>query len=186
MGEKEYERFTVSLPKKLFKEFETFRKKIKLSRSESIRKAMGIYMANEEKYFKFSGNVVGCITLIYRHEHFLLRDEHEHDHLKNDSLPSDNSESENIPQNNDFHEHDYSKGSIYADVFQTDLIKKNDIAHHFIDIIISTMHVHLSFDKCLEIIAVRGSIERIKKYKYALEQLKSAISVQLQIVEQQI
>ncbi|MHA1725320.1 MAG: CopG family ribbon-helix-helix protein [Promethearchaeota archaeon] len=186
MEDKEYERFTISLPRKLFKEFETFRKKINLSRSESIRKAMSIYMANVERASEFSGNVVGCITMIYRHEHFPVQDDHVHNYSKNDFSPGNNSESKKILQNNDRHVHDYSKGSIYADIFQTDLIKKNDIAHHFTDIIISTMHVHLSFDKCLEIIAVRGPIERVKKYKNALEQLKSVISVQFQIIEQQI
>lgn len=34
--------------------------------------------------------------------------------------------------------------------------------HRFEDVVISSMHIHLTRDKCLEIIAVRGKAERIK------------------------
>ncbi len=35
--------------------------------------------------------------------------------------------------------------------------------HRFEDVICSSMHVHLTRDKCLEIIAVRGSAQKIKQ-----------------------
>jgi len=37
-----------------------------------------------------------------------------------------------------------------------------NIQHNFLDIIVSTLHVHLSREKCMLAIAVRGSAERIK------------------------
>jgi len=37
-----------------------------------------------------------------------------------------------------------------------------DAQHRFEDVVISSMHIHLTSDKCLEIIAVRGKAERIK------------------------
>lgn len=186
MEEKEdYKRFTISLPKSLFKEFETFRKSIELSRSESIRKAMKTFMLSEEKILKFSENVVGCIAMIITHEHFNVNHEHlyEHSILETSSLTEQ--EGNEMPDEH-HHDHHYTTGSIYADVIQTDLIKNNDIQHHYTDIIISTMHVHIAFDKCLEILAVQGPIERIKKLKISLQKLKSVISVDYFLTDHKI
>ena len=36
------------------------------------------------------------------------------------------------------------------------------IQHDFLDVISSTTHVHIDHDNCLEILAVKGDIERIK------------------------
>jgi len=38
-----------------------------------------------------------------------------------------------------------------------------DIQHDHHDVIISTLHVHLDHDNCLEVLAVRGKAETIKK-----------------------
>lgn len=38
-----------------------------------------------------------------------------------------------------------------------------DIQHDFLDIIVSTLHVHISREECLEIIAVKGSVGRVKE-----------------------
>ena len=37
-----------------------------------------------------------------------------------------------------------------------------DVQHHFRDIISSTTHIHLDESRCLEIISVKGRLERIK------------------------
>ena len=34
--------------------------------------------------------------------------------------------------------------------------------HRFEDVVVSSMHIHLTGNKCLEIIAVRGKVDRIK------------------------
>jgi len=36
------------------------------------------------------------------------------------------------------------------------------VQHQFMDVISSTLHIHLREDKCLEIIAVEGSVQKIK------------------------
>ena len=60
----EYKRFTVSLPEKLYEQFEKFRDKLGMSRSDAIRKAMHNFMISEENVSVSTGNVVGCITFI--------------------------------------------------------------------------------------------------------------------------
>ncbi len=182
---KDYKRFTISLPRDLFKEFEAYRKSINFSRSESIRKAMRTFMDSEEEILKSSGDVVGCLTMIMTHEHFFTSHEHLHEHEhehSQDISPIEDNESKINTESHQYdthHNHDYSVGSIYADVTQTDLIKNNDIQHHYADIIISTMHVHLAFDKCLEILAIQGPIERVITLKNALQKLKSIIKINL-------
>jgi CopG family nickel-responsive transcriptional regulator len=42
------------------------------------------------------------------------------------------------------------------------------IQHDFLDIISSTIHVHLEHDSCLEILAVKGDIKRIKELTQSL------------------
>ena len=165
----DYKRFTVSLPQDLYNKFEEFRNKLGISRSDAIRKAMHFFMIQEENISVVSENVVGCITLMMTHEHVDLNHEHPHG------------------EDHDFeHNHDYSSRSIYANVQQTDEILKNDIQHHFHDIIISTMHVHLEYEKCLEIIAVSGSYERVKKLKDDLQRLKSVLSIGFFLIDKEI
>ena len=166
----DYKRFTVSLPQDLYEEFEKYRKKLKISRSDAIRKAMYSYMSSQENLSKISDNVVGYISLIMSHEHFT--EEHTHydeDEQHNGELLD--------------HEHDYGSRPIYAKVHQTDLILNNDIQHHFTDVIISKMHIHFQFDKCLEIIAVSGSYKRVIKLKDNLERLKSVLTINLYLID---
>ena len=165
----EYKRFTISLPQDLYEKFEEFRNKIGISRSDAIRKSMHLFMIQEENISVASENVVGCITIMMTHEHVDLN----HDHSHGDLHDSD-------------HNHEYSSKSIYASVQQTDEILKNDIQHHFHDIIISTMHVHLEYEKCLEIIAVSGPYERVKRLKDDLQRLKSVLSMGFFIIDKEI
>ncbi|MFX1343719.1 MAG: CopG family ribbon-helix-helix protein [Promethearchaeota archaeon] len=166
----EYKRFTISLPEKLYTLFESFRNKLGISRSDAIRKAMHSFMISEENIPISSGNVVGCITFIMAHEH---PDIEQQNHSHNSSHRAD-------------HEHDFHSRTMYASVQQTDELLKIDIQHHFFDIIISTMHVHLEYDKCLEIIAVSGPYSRVKILKERLQKLKSIISVNLFIIDKEI
>ena len=166
----EYKRFTISLPQELYKKFEEYRKKLNISRSDAIRKAMNAYLIQEESISHSGSDIVGCITMVTSHEHFELTHEHlhQHGHSEEDNDSSDK---------NHVHSHDYQSKPIYANVQQTDLILINDIQHHYTDIIISSMHVHLQFEKCMEIIAVSGPIERVNKLKEELQRLKSVISI---------
>ncbi len=165
----EYKRFTISLPQDLYDKFEEFRNKLGISRSDAIRKSMHLFMIQEENISVVSENVVGCITIMMAHEHVGLNYHHSHEELHDSE-----------------HNHEYSSKSIYANVQQTDEILKNDIQHHFHDIIISTMHVHLEYEKCLEIIAVSGPYKRVKKLKDDLQRLKSVLSIGFFIIDKEI
>jgi len=46
------------------------------------------------------------------------------------------------------------------------------IQHHALDIIVSNMHVHLDHQSCLEVIVVRGPVERIRGLADQLQSLK--------------
>ena len=37
-----------------------------------------------------------------------------------------------------------------------------DLQHHFHDLVISTMHLHLDKDNCLEVLVVKGMVDKIK------------------------
>ncbi|MCD6407423.1 nickel-responsive transcriptional regulator NikR [bacterium] len=47
-----------------------------------------------------------------------------------------------------------------------------DIQHNFHRFVISTQHVHMDKENCLEIIAVKGSVEKIKSLYNSLKSLK--------------
>jgi CopG family nickel-responsive transcriptional regulator len=53
------------------------------------------------------------------------------------------------------------------------------LQHHFIDVIISTQHIHLNEDKCLEIIALKGKYDRINELYTKLKSLKGVINAKL-------
>ncbi|MGV9205268.1 MAG: CopG family ribbon-helix-helix protein [Promethearchaeia archaeon] len=189
MSDEEYKRFTVSLPQDLFTKFEEFRKSLDVSRSDAIRKAMKAYMVSEENIDTTSGDVVGCIAMIMTHEHLEPSKEekhakeekgvtHKHKHDKEEPHPHTHEEEEDHS-----HHHDFTSRPLYANVHQTDLLLNNDIQHHFGDVIISKMHIHLQFNKCLEIIAVSGSYERVKELKNSLQRLKSVRNISFFIVD---
>ncbi|MGB9856807.1 MAG: nickel-responsive transcriptional regulator NikR [Dictyoglomaceae bacterium] len=50
--------------------------------------------------------------------------------------------------------------------------KLTDIQHHYHDIIISSLHVHFDEKNCLEVIVVKGEVERIKKLYDEISSLK--------------
>ncbi len=165
----EYRRFTISLQQDLYKKFEDFRNRIGLSRSDAIRKAMNLFMTQDINISVSSENVVGCITILMSHQHFESTETHSHEHRQGFK-----------------HDHEYSSRPTYANVQQTDEILKNDIQHHFHDIIISTMHVHLEYKRCLEIIAVAGAFKDVKKLRDGLQKLTSVLSLGFFILDRDI
>lgn len=46
------------------------------------------------------------------------------------------------------------------------------IQHNFHDLILSVMHLHVSHDDCMEVIALRGKVSEITKLSHALLSLK--------------
>jgi CopG family nickel-responsive transcriptional regulator len=53
--------------------------------------------------------------------------------------------------------------------------KSNDIQHAFFDVILSSQHFHLSHDNCLEIIAVKGTANRLTQLSDKLIGIKGII-----------
>ncbi len=47
-----------------------------------------------------------------------------------------------------------------------------ELQHHFLDLIRSTTHVHLTEDKCMEVILVVGSVKRLRDLVSYIESLK--------------
>jgi CopG family nickel-responsive transcriptional regulator len=47
-----------------------------------------------------------------------------------------------------------------------------DIQHHFHDIIISTLHIHFDEKNCLEVLVIKGKVERIKKLYDEISSIK--------------
>ena len=59
------------------------------------------------------------------------------------------------------------------DHHQRDLLSKIvDIQHHFQEIIISTQHIHLDHENCLEIVAVKGNSREVQKLADTLKSVK--------------
>ncbi|MDH5448269.1 MAG: nickel-responsive transcriptional regulator NikR [Candidatus Bathyarchaeota archaeon] len=56
-----------------------------------------------------------------------------------------------------------------------------DTQHHFESIICATIHVHLTKEKCLETIAVKGEAEKIKQLAKKLKARKGVEEVRLNI-----
>lgn len=47
-----------------------------------------------------------------------------------------------------------------------------DIQHNALDLVLSNLHVHLSHHHCLEVIVVKGQVERIRRLADELQSLK--------------
>jgi len=63
--------------------------------------------------------------------------------------------------------------TLIYDHHRKDLLNKiTDIQHNFQKVIISTQHIHLDRDNCLEIIAVRGNPVEVQKLADTLKSIK--------------
>ena len=54
--------------------------------------------------------------------------------------------------------------------------------HHFANVICSTMHIHLEENKCLEIIAVKGSVQEVKNLAQDLMTKKGVKQVKVAFI----
>lgn len=173
----EYKRFTISLPQDLYDKFENLKEKLNISRSDCIRKAMNAFMISEENIPESSGDVVGCLTIIMVHEHLKQNNNHNYNKIH---------EHQTELEHEHHHVHDYDSTHLYANVQQTDSLIAKDIQHHFSDVILSTLHIHLEFEKCMEIIAVTGPYVRVKSLRDNLQRLKSVISIGFFVVDRKV
>jgi CopG family nickel-responsive transcriptional regulator len=63
--------------------------------------------------------------------------------------------------------YDHHKGDV--------TIRSNDIQHDYFDVILSTQHFHLNHDNCLEIVAVKGTANRLTELSDNLIGIKGII-----------
>jgi CopG family nickel-responsive transcriptional regulator len=54
-----------------------------------------------------------------------------------------------------------------------------DLQHHFDDVIMTNIHIHLDRDQCLEIVLVRGLMDRIKSLVDRISAIKGVLNVRL-------
>lgn len=58
-----------------------------------------------------------------------------------------------------------------------------DIQHDYLDIIVSTLHIHLSKEKCMLAIIVRGNTDRIKKLLSSIKNVKGVLLARPMLLE---
>jgi CopG family transcriptional regulator, nickel-responsive regulator len=63
--------------------------------------------------------------------------------------------------------YDHHKGDVTT--------KSNDIQHDYFDVILSSQHFHLSHDNCLEIVAVKGTANKLTELSDKLTGIKGII-----------
>jgi len=63
--------------------------------------------------------------------------------------------------------YDHHKGDV--------TIKSNDIQHEYYDVILSSQHFHLSHENCIEIVAVKGTANRLTELSDELIGIKGII-----------
>lgn len=56
-----------------------------------------------------------------------------------------------------------------------------DLQHHYHHEIVSTMHIHLNYHQCLEIIVVRGKLKRLKELHQRIQVLKNVVYAELSV-----
>ncbi|MCD6301399.1 MAG: nickel-responsive transcriptional regulator NikR [Staphylothermus sp.] len=60
--------------------------------------------------------------------------------------------------------------------------KLTDIQHKYIEEIISSLHVHLSKDKCLQVIVVKGDSSKIRNFVNELMNVKGVLAVRTSLL----
>ncbi|HPC27138.1 MAG TPA: nickel-responsive transcriptional regulator NikR [Candidatus Methanomethylicus sp.] len=107
------ERFSISAPPELVKEFDGTIGSLNQDRSKAIQQAMRLFLS-EHNWARGSGECAGAIVLIYDHDVHEVGEE------------------------------------------------LTDIQHHSRSVINSVLHIHIDEKNCLEIIAVRGGVDKLK------------------------
>ena len=175
-----YDRISFSLPVSLRDEFESLRTQLNLSRSDAIRKAIQEFIIQESKKRGKSGKfskkqIIGTITYIEK--------SHIHAHPPNQKHSHENNEDNiNLTESGD-HSHDTQNRQYYVTREKMEFIEANEIQHSFLDVVLSTMHIHAGAEKCMEIIAVKGNYERILGLYTALQTLTTIKTINLEIME---
>ncbi|MHA1718064.1 MAG: CopG family ribbon-helix-helix protein [Promethearchaeota archaeon] len=176
MDEK-YDRISFSLPVKLRDDFESLRTQLNFSRSDAIRKAIQEFIIQEsQKRTEFSNKkVLG--TIIY------VEKSHIHAHPPTQSHSHEKNEEKLNIQKSGKHLHEIHASQYYISREKMEFIEATEIQHSFLDVILSTMHIHAGAEKCMEIIAVKGNYERIFELYSTLQTLTTIKTIRMEIME---
>ncbi|MBN1678616.1 MAG: nickel-responsive transcriptional regulator NikR [Candidatus Thermoplasmatota archaeon] len=125
-------RISLSLPKKLLKEFDSLSHMTgQPNRSKAVSQAMREFVSSRRWDLSSKGEVPGVILLTYDH---------------------------------------HSRGANRA---------LTELQHDYPDAVTATMHIHLSKHTCLEIIAFKGSGDRVRSLARMLQAQKGVLDVKL-------
>ena len=69
--------------------------------------------------------------------------------------------------------YDHHTGGLMAEL--------NELQHDYYDVISSSTHVHMDQDNCLEILAVKGEVSRVKELSNALSVIRGIKQVKLSL-----
>lgn len=62
--------------------------------------------------------------------------------------------------------------------------KITDIQHEYLDTVISSLHIHLTKERCLQLVVVKGDIKKIKELHTKLNSIRGIISITPIIVKE--
>jgi metal-responsive CopG/Arc/MetJ family transcriptional regulator len=197
---REYERFSVSIPAEINDVFEELRNKLNISRSDAIRKAMRLFVNQETDQLQEQDtrSVLGTITYMEKaHVHG-----HPQDMSSEIQFTIDPTNEESKSSDHNHHEHDtdidmkqgqHRHGDIvhthehaegyYTSMEKQEYVQTTEMEHNFLDVIISTTHIHAGPEKCMLVLAVRGNMKRIQELVKKLSQFKIVENIQFVIVE---
>ncbi|PIE03834.1 MAG: nickel-responsive transcriptional regulator NikR [Acidobacteria bacterium] len=72
--------------------------------------------------------------------------------------------------------------TLVFDHHKRDLVNRvTDVQHHFHRLIISSQHIHLNHDHCLEVVIVRGKPEQVQQLADRLRGIKGMLLVSLEM-----
>jgi metal-responsive CopG/Arc/MetJ family transcriptional regulator len=195
---REHERFSVSIPSDVNGEFEDLRSKLNISRSDAIKKAMQLFINRESDQLKEPDmiSVLGTITYLEKaHVHGHPQYENEEIRFALDSIKQEEGASEKVLQDpeiesksgshhhGDFvHTHESTDG-YYTPIEKLESVQITELEHTYLDVIISTTHIHAGPEKCMLNLAVRGNLKKIKELVKKLSQFKIVENIQFVIVE---
>jgi len=54
-----------------------------------------------------------------------------------------------------------------------------ELQHDYVDVVVSTQHVHLDHDRCLEVVVVRGKADRVRELASRLQAMRGVLHAAL-------
>ena len=182
MGDSDrYKRLSISLPPDLFSEFEKMRKQLNQTRSDAVRKAMNSYLIEQKNVIErepSKQNIVACISYVEKSHIHAHPPQKSHSHGE-----SAKKTEQNQGKGEHTHEHHSEDQLYYVPVEQIEFLKANEIQHEYLDVIQSSMHIHIGAESCMEVISCSGSHKRIDQLYQSLQKLKTIKKIEFSVMD---